>query len=243
MTEAVKPIRILLVEDDAKLSALVREFLETSHYEVLQEVRGDTATARILGENPDLVILDIMLPGKDGITVCREVRPQYAGPILMLTALNEETDEVVGLEVGADDYLTKPVSPRLLLTRIHALLRRSTFAVTPPQPSAETADKGNRIMMGSLVIDAGNREVLLDGVPVELTTSEFDLLHYLAEHPGEVLTRERIYKDVRGIDYDGSDRSIDLRIMRLRKKLGDDAKQSKRIKSIHGTGYLFAEDQ
>ncbi len=238
-----KPIRILLVEDDDKLSALVGEYLESNSYTVIRESRGDTAVKKITDENPDLVILDVMLPGKDGVAVCREVRPSFAGPILMLTALNDETHEVVGLEVGADDYLTKPVSPRLLLTRIHALLRRSTLNPASPEAAQEPSDKNHRILTGALVIDAGNREVLLEGVPVDLTTSEFDLLYFLAQNPGEVLTRDRIYQDVRGIEYDGCDRSIDLRIMRLRRKLGDDAKNPRRIKSIHGAGYLFVENQ
>jgi len=235
---------ILIVEDDPKLARSIKNYLEPKHYRVLVEERGDTATDRILHEMPDLVILDIMLPGKNGLSVCREVRPEYSGPIIMLTALDEETDELVGLEVGADDYLTKPVSPRRLLTRIHVQLRRSQRKSENTGTAAEaSASHAKKIVIGSLTIDAANRMVWLSNTSIDLTTAEFDLLYYLAQHPGEVLTREQIYPAVRGFEYDGIDRSIDLRIARLRKKLGDDTKQSRRIKAIRGTGYLFAEDQ
>jgi len=239
--EESKAIQILLVEDDEKLAGLVKEYLENQNFSVSIESRGDKASPRILNEKPDLVILDIMLPGKDGRTICKEVRPQYDGLILMLTALGDETDEVVGLEIGADDYLAKPVAPRLLLTRINTLLRRTSRLETIN--SARNQQPETLIQIGSLVVDAGNRQVTMDDQPVDLTTAEFDLLYYLAQHPGEVLSREQIYQDVRGIEYDGIDRSIDLRIARLRKKLGDDGKQPKRIKSVRGAGYLLVKDQ
>lgn len=232
---------ILIVEDDVRLADSVKNYLETNYYRVLIESRGDRAVERILKERPDIVILDIMLPGKDGLSVCREVRPNFSGPIIMLTALDDEADELVGLEVGADDYLKKPVSPRLLLTRIHVQLRR----LERENEKAEDTDlvSSKKIIVGSLTIDISNRMVWLDGELIELTTAEFDLLVYLAGNPGEVLTRDQIYLAVRGFEYDGIDRSIDLRITRLRKKLGDDIKQPRRIKSIRGTGYLFAENQ
>jgi len=232
--------RILLVEDDLKLAKVVGEYLTANHFQVLHEPDGARAGKRILDENPDLVILDIMLPGKDGLTICREVRPRYAGPILMLTALGEETDEVVGLELGADDYLAKPVRPRLLLTRLNALLRRTTRL---ERLGAAEEDREPRLNIGRLEVDTANRTVHLGGQAIELTTAEFDLLLYFARHAGKVLTRDQIYRDVRGIEYNGLDRSIDLRIARLRKKLGDDGKQPQRIKSIRGAGYLMVEDQ
>ncbi len=235
---------ILIVEDDPKLARSIKNYLESNHYRVIVEERGDTAQERILTEKPDLVILDIMLPGKDGLAVCREVRPEFSGPIIMLTALDEETDELVGLEVGADDYLTKPVSPRRLLTRIHVQLRRTDRESQNNKNTVEEpVSSSKKIVIGSLTIDAANRMVWLNYQSIDLTTAEFDLLYYLAQHPGEVLTRDQIYPAVRGFEYDGIDRSIDLRIARLRKKLGDDTKQSRRIKAIRGTGYLFAEDQ
>jgi two-component system response regulator RstA len=221
---------ILLVEDDAKLSRLIQEYLQENGYKVDIQSDGNGAPERIRSEKPDLVILDIMLPGLDGLTICKTVRPDFPGPILMLTARGEEIDEVIGLDCGADDYLAKPVSPRRLLARINALLRRAQ----EPEPS--------RIQLGSLVIDSRNRVASMNQAPLELTSAEFDLLWYLARQAGQVVERERIYRDLRGIEYDGLDRSIDLRITRLRKKLGDDGKQPRMIKSVRGVGYLMAVD-
>ncbi len=250
MTEPLPPsARVLLVEDDAKLAALVREFLEASGFEVTVESRGDRAPTRILGERPDLVILDLMLPGLDGLTICRQVRPQFDGAILMLTARGEETDEIVGLELGADDYLAKPVRPRRLLARVNTLLRRmkrgagATSGSTSDSGSGAHSKRGDsnlrRLTVGRLVVDAGNRQATMDGEIVILTTAEFDLLWLLASHAGEVLSRDHIYQALRGMEYDGLDRSMDLRVARLRRKLGDDGKQPRLIKSVRGAGYLL----
>ena len=231
------PPHILLVEDDPKLAALVQEYLQQSGLEVQVEPRGDRAPARILAEpQPDLVILDLMLPGLDGLSVCKAVRADYKGAILMLTARGDEVDEVVGLELGADDYLAKPVSPRLLLARVNSLLRRSgprVAADATPEPAQD------RVTVGPLSVDQARRVATLGGGSLELTTAEFDLLWYMAQRAGEVLSRERIYRDLRGIEYDGLDRSIDLRVAHLRRKLGDDGKQPQLIKSVRGTGYLL----
>ncbi len=232
---AISAIQILLVEDDPKLARLVQEFLETNGFEVTIEGRGDLAGARIVNENPDLVILDLMLPGASGLEVCKQVRAQYSKPILMLTALGDEVDEVVGLEVGADDYMSKPVRPRLLLARINNLLRRSDRE----DASAKQSPEQSVLTVGSMVIDQTSRRVSVDGKEVELTTAEFDLLAYFASRAGQVLTREQIYLESRGFEWDGIDRSIDLRIARIRKKLGDDAKKPKLIKSVRGSGYLM----
>ncbi len=238
--------RILLVEDDLKLADLVREYLEGHGFEVLLEARGDRAEERIFSERPDLVILDLMLPGMDGLTICKRVRPEFKNPILMLTARSEEVDEIVGLEVGADDYLAKPVRPRLLVARINTLLRRtletergSTLRADEPETTPSDPSE-NVIALGDLVVDAGSRTARLKGDELPLTTVEFDLLLFLARHPGEVLERERLYRELRGIEWDGLDRAMDLRVARLRKKLGDDARNPRRIKSVHGTGYLLA---
>ncbi|MDB4729870.1 response regulator transcription factor [bacterium] len=228
--------RILLVEDDLKLAALVKEYLESDQFEVDVESRGDTAANRILTDKHDLVILDVMLPGLDGFEVCKRVRPDFDGPILMLTARSEEVDEVIGLETGADDYMSKPVRPRLLLARMRTLLRRVQLNETPGTISEECA----LIELTNLQIDATQRSVLLKGHPIYLTTAEFDLLWFLAQRPGEVVTRDQIFEKVIGMPYDGLDRSADLRITRLRKKLGDDGKQPSRIKSIRSVGYLLA---
>jgi two-component system response regulator RstA len=239
--------RILLVEDDEKLSRLVQEFLESNGFSVIVERQGNRAPDVILAERPDLVILDLMLPGLDGLSICRKVRPRFDGPILMLTALGDEVDEVVGLEVGADDYMAKPVRPRLLLARIKTLLRRVPQGQGRREGGNEegevSVEEPKRIEVGSLKVDAGNRSVFVDDRRVQVTTAEFDLLWLLASHPGEILTRDMICRTLRGIEYDGLDRSIDLRIARLRRKLGDDGRQPQRIKSVRGSGYILVTDQ
>jgi len=238
MTEPLPPTaRVLLVEDDAKLAALVREFLESSGFDVDVEHRGDRAPGRILDDQPDLVILDLMLPGLDGLAICRQVRPRFDGAILMLTARGEETDEIVGLELGADDYLAKPVRPRRLLARVNTLLRRVDRTAGPRSAVGDSAVR--RLTVGRLVVDAGNRQATMDDEVVALTTAEFDLLWLLASHAGEVLSRDHIYRELRGMEYDGLDRSMDLRVARLRKKLRDDGKQPRLIKSVRGAGYLL----
>jgi two-component system OmpR family response regulator/two-component system response regulator RstA len=225
--------RLLLVEDDQRLADLVRVYLSKHGYEVLHHGRGDTAAELILAENPDLVILDVMLPGKDGFEVCRDVRPRYHGRILMMTARDEEIDEILGLELGADDYLTKPVEPRRLLARIRALLRRS-------EGEASQASEDGRIVVGQFSISQATREAMLGSDTLELTTAEFDLLWLLASHAGEILSRDDIMNALRGIGFDGLDRSIDARISRLRKKLGDNPDTPTRIKTVRGKGYLFS---
>ena len=223
---------ILLVEDDPKLSALVRDYLSAQGYRVSVEGRGDRAPERILSEQPDLVILDLMLPGLDGLEVCRRVRESFGNPILMLTARSDEIDEVLGLEMGADDYMAKPVRPRLLLARVHSLLRRVE----------RNHENGGELTVSGLEIEALRREVRYRGELLDLTTAEFDLLEYLAKRAGTVVERDLLYRELRGIEWDGFDRSIDLRIARLRKKLGDDARSPKLIKSVRGVGYLLVPE-
>lgn len=230
--------RVLLVEDDTRLAMLIQEYLEQQGFAVMIEARGDRAIARILDEKPDVVVLDLMLPGCDGFEICRNVRNQFTGPILMLTARGEDIDQVVGLELGADDYVTKPVQPRVLLARIRALLRRGMPNQATSRMSVDTRD----LMFGNLFIRASAREVLLDGQPVDLTGNEFEILWLLARHAGKVLSRDAMLTALRKIDYDGLDRSVDLRISRLRKKLHDDPAQPIRIKTIRGKGYLFVAD-
>jgi two-component system response regulator RstA len=161
---------IILVEDDLELAALTQERLEKEGFHVLHEENGERARDLILDTKPDLVVLDIMLPGIDGFDVCRQVRPVYAGPILILTARDDDLDEILGLELGADDFVTKPIKPRLLLARVRALLRRSS--------RKETSTKQEKLQIGELVVDASRREASIVGEAVELTTTEFDLLHY-----------------------------------------------------------------
>ena len=232
------PCRVLLVEDDARLAALVREYLEQHGFAVAIEVRGDRASARILRERPDIVVLDLMLPGCDGFEICRTVRTQFSGPILMLTARGEDIDQVVGLELGADDYVTKPVQPRVLLARIRALLRRGAPNHATPPVTADARD----LMFGTLAIRTSARDVRLNGHRIDLTDNEFELLCLLARQAGEVLSRDALLNTLRKIDYDGLDRSVDLRISRLRKKLHDDPAQPTRIKTIRAKGYMFVAD-
>lgn len=220
--------RVLVVEDDQRLLSMVEDYLRRHKFDVRVESSGDAAIAHIRDDPPDAVVLDINLPGEDGFGVCRAVRDSYGGAILMLTARSEEIDEVLGLELGADDYLRKPISPRVLVARLHALLRRGPRAA-----------RVERLTFGDLTIDLGARAVSVAGRVVDLTTAEFDLLWLLARQAGKPLSREAIYGALRGIDFDGLDRSIDLRVSRLRKKLGDDPKKPRFVKSVRGVGYLF----
>lgn len=223
---------ILLVEDDAELAEQISEYLRKQDFLVAIEGRGDRAVERILAEQPGLVILDLMLPGKDGLGVCRQVRASYSAPILMLTARGDEIDEVVGLEVGADDYLAKPVRPRVLLARIRALLRR-------PKTTPQLVDR--RIEVDDLIIEPTSRQVMLCGLPLEITSAEFDVLYLLAANAGQVLARKRIHEELRGSDYEDFDRSIDLRISRLRQKMATIAGDRDTIKTVRGVGYLYVK--
>ncbi|WP_415035692.1 winged helix-turn-helix domain-containing protein [Azonexus sp.] len=226
--------RILLVEDDERLAGLTAEYLSRNDLQVSIEGRGDTAETRILAEQPDLVILDVMLPGKDGFEVCRAVRQNYRGVILMLTARDEDFDQILGLELGADDYIAKPVQPRVLLARIKALLRRL------PSPGEHDADN-DQMVFGNFRIGRSTRAASLNHQSLDLTTAEFDLLWLLASHAGNVLSRDDLLQELRGIGFDGLDRSIDARISRLRKKLNDDPENPTRIKTVRGKGYLFSK--
>lgn len=228
--------QILIVEDDQRLAELTREYLEGNGLKVAIESDGACAAARILKDQPDLVVLDLMLPGEDGLSICRKVRGRYDGPILMLTARTDDMDEVLGLEMGADDYVCKPVRPRVLLARIRALLRRSEGAAEAPSESQR------RLQFGALVIDSAMREAWLREQGIELTSAEFDLLWLLAANAGRILSREEIFTALRGIEYDGQDRSIDVRISRIRPKIGDDPEHPRLIKTVRSKGYLFVAE-
>ncbi len=232
--------RLLVIEDDERLAALIKDYLQKQGFEVLIEHRGDTAAARIEQEAPEMVILDLMLTGKVGLTVCQTVRADFPGPILILTAREDDMDQVAALEMGADDYVKKPVEPRVLLARIRALLRR--FEKTVDGAAAPDKTGGDDLVFGALAIYPRAHAVTLQGRNVALTTNEFDLLFFLARHAGQVLSRETLYTALRGIDYDGLDRSMDVMVSRLRKKLGDEGASPKRIKTIWGQGYLFVQD-
>ncbi|MGY0217338.1 winged helix-turn-helix domain-containing protein [Endozoicomonadaceae bacterium StTr2] len=237
VAEAAENGRILIIEDDERLANLTREYLENNGMSVAVEGDGGKAVERILNEQPDLVVLDLMLPNEDGVSICRRVRPDFHGPILMLTARTDDLDEVLGLEMGADDYVAKPVHPRVLLARIRALLRR-TQSGTDTVASKESA----RLVFGGLVVDSAMREAWLNEKSVDLTSAEFDLLWLLCSNAGRVLSREEIFSQLRGIEYDGQDRSIDVRVSRIRPKIGDDPMHPRLIKTVRSKGYLFVRD-
>jgi DNA-binding response OmpR family regulator len=231
------PPKVLLVEDDVQLAGLMQEYLQRYEFEVHLEHRGDRATERMNSLNPDILVLDLNLPGKDGLEICREIRADFNGPIAMFTARDEDVDEVVGLELGADDYLTKPVEPRVLLARLRSLLRRYRVITSLSNDHAE-----EQLSFGALLIDARGRTLSLDGLAIELSTGEFDLLWLLASNAGQVVDRDRALKTLRGFAYDGLDRSVDIGISRLRRKLSDNAHRPYRIKTVRGRGYLFVPD-
>jgi two-component system, OmpR family, response regulator RstA len=226
--------RVLLVEDSLRLAASIRDYLERHDYDVYIEGDGLVVSERFERLRPDLVILDLMLPRKDGLTVCRELRAKDSVPILVLTAKGESVDQVLALEMGADDYVVKPVEPRVLLARLEALLRRARPAAAEPRET--------RLDAGRLSIDATRRSARIDERAVDLTTGDFDILWLLASRAGRVVTREEILRVVRGIDYDGLDRSIDARICRLRRKLQDAGAPESMIKTVRLRGYLLTAD-
>jgi len=236
--------KIILVEDDEKLSSLIAHYLQKHEFEVDVIRDGNDAVEAILAIQPDLVILDLMLPGKDGLTICREIRPHFSGNILFLTASEDDMDHVAGVELGADDYNVKPIQPRVLLARIRMLLRRTRNKANPPSPPLEISSPvvKKALHFGSLSIQHSNRVVTLSAQTVALTTGEFELLWLLANHAEEVLSRDFLYKTLRGIEYDGMDRAIDTCVANLRKKLGDNASLSTRIITVRGQGYLFVPD-
>ncbi len=237
---------ILLVEDDVELAQWIADYLAAREFKVTTCHRGDEAVELIQTSNPDIVLLDGMLPGMDGLDVCKAVRGSFTNPIIMITARDEEIDEVLGLEMGADDYITKPVRARVLLARIRGFLRReeaSQHKVNSAAVDTITDEALPSILTFSgLTINEQARTVTLDGVQVKVSSNEFDVLWFLAQRAGQVVSRDELVTHLRGFDYDGFDRSIDLRISRLRKKLNDDPAEPFRIKTIWGKGYLFAND-
>lgn len=226
--------RILLIEDDERLAQLVADALRKSAYAVTVSGDGLAGEALARQEPFDLILLDGHLPGKDGFDVLRDLRRDFTGRIVMLTARDDDIDQVLGLEGGADDYITKPVAPRVLLARIKALLRRDAAPAVPPL--------GEAMHFGPLTLLPQSRELRLNGEPVPLTTAEYELLTFLAQRAGQVVSRDDIMQSLRGLEFDGLDRAIDARISRLRKKIGDDAHSPTRIKTVRGQGYLFAMD-
>ncbi|MDP2283319.1 MAG: response regulator [Pseudohongiella sp.] len=224
-------VRLLLIEDDVRLASLVRDYLTQENFEVSIQHKGDVAVTSFDASAVDIVVLDLMLPGMNGLQVCTRLRETFSGPILILTAKSSDIDHVMGLELGADDFVTKPIEPPVLLARLRALLRR-THAV-------QASTDNQPLRFGRLTVNLQSHQVIYDGEEVDLTTQEFELLSILARNAGTLLSRDIIYSNIRGIDYDGLDRTVDVRISRLRKKLHDNPEQPFRIRTIWGKGYLF----
>jgi DNA-binding response OmpR family regulator len=232
-TEREESTSVVYVEDDQKLARLTARYLESHGLRVTLASDPREGLACVLRERPDVILLDLMLPGIDGLELCRQLRARLDTPIIMVTARGEEADRVLGLEGGADDYIAKPFSSRELLARIRAQSRRARGKVGPSAGS---------VSVGPLVIDPGARRATLRGADLALTTYEFDLLRVFAEREGRVLTREQLVELVRGSPDEAFERSIDVHVSHLRKKLGDDPRNPRSLKTVRGVGYLFTAD-
>jgi two-component system, OmpR family, alkaline phosphatase synthesis response regulator PhoP len=222
--------KVLVVDDELKIARLVRDYLTEAGFDVALASTGPAAVASVRSDRPDLVVLDLGLPGMDGYDVTRAIRGQSAIPIIMLTARSEETDRIVGLELGADDYVVKPFSPRELVARVKAVLRRT---------GGEVATETIRVM--DLAISIPHRSVDRDGSRIELTATEFELLRALASNPGRVFTRGQLLDSIRGISFESYERAIDAHIKNLRKKLEPDPRRPSYVLTVYGVGYKFSD--
>jgi len=225
--------KILVVDDEPEIVKLVRAYLERAGFAVVKAYEGQQALAVFRHERPNLVVLDLNLPGMDGLDVCRAMRRDSDVPIIMLTARLEETDRLIGLELGADDYVVKPFSPREIVARARAVLRRAEG--TPVRPEV--------VSTGGVMIDLTRRMATVNGQLLDLTTMEFDLLAVFVEHPGQVFSRLQLLDRVQGTAYEGYERTIDVHIKNLRKKLGDDPLNPRYIETVRGVGYRFSPER
>ncbi|HAU2958454.1 TPA: two-component system response regulator RstA [Salmonella enterica subsp. diarizonae] len=232
--------RIVFVEDDAEVGSLIAAYLAKHDIDVIVEPRGDQAEDLILTTQPDLVLLDIMLPGKDGMTICRDLRHRWQGPIVLLTSLDSDMNHILALEMGACDYILKTTPPAVLLARLRLHLRQNEQAQQTKSLQERALTPHKALRFGALTIDPLNRAVQLNGELISLSTADFELLWELATHAGQIMDRDALLKTLRGVNYDGLDRSVDVAISRLRKKLLDSAAEPCRIKTIRNKGYLFA---
>jgi two-component system alkaline phosphatase synthesis response regulator PhoP len=223
---------ILVVDDEQKIVKQAQDYLERGGFRVLTALDGTTALAVARGERPDLIVLDLNLPDRDGLDVCRALRRESDVPIVMLTARVEETDRLIGLELGADDYITKPFSPRELVARVRAVLRRVQGGVYQP----------GLVRAGDLEIDLHGHRVTRAGETILLTRTEFNLLAALAQHPGQTFTREQLLDRLHGVAYDGFDRSIDAHIKNLRRKLEVNPVEPRYVLTVYGIGYKFTDE-
>ena len=222
---------VLVVEDELKIARLVRDYLHQAGFAVLEAADGQTALALAKAERPDMIVLDLGLPGMDGLDVTRQLRANSSVPIIMLTARSEESDRIVGLELGADDYVTKPFSPKELVARIRAVLRRAEA----------TLGGGEMVRAGTVEIDIPKRRVSVAGEQVDLTGSEFDLLLVLARRPGRIYTRAQLLDAVHGVSFESYERSIDAHIKNIRRKIEPDPKRPTLVLTVYGVGYKFAD--
>lgn len=232
--------KIVYVEDDPEVGSLIAAYLSKHDIEVIVEGRGDRAEATIALQQPDLVLLDVMLPGKDGMTLCRDLRPGWDGPIVLLTSLDSDMNHILSLEMGANDYILKTTPPAVLLARLRLHLRQRISAQHTAETTPNALKPHKAMRFGTLCIDPLNRQVTLGNENVTLSTADFDLLWELATHAGRIMDRDALLKNLRGVSYDGLDRSVDVAISRLRKKLHDSATEPFRIKTVRNKGYLFA---
>lgn len=228
--------RVLIVDDDVKLCVLIKEYLGREGFEIEAVHDGARGVERALSEEHALVVLDVMLPGMNGLEVLRRIRAKSRTPVLMLTARGDDIDRIVGLEIGADDYLPKPFNPRELVARIRAVLRRTQ----PVEESSPEKDPHKPIRVSDIVMEAGKRIVRRAGEPIDLTAVEFDFLEILLRSAGRVVKRDELVRKVLGRDLSPFDRSIDTHISNLRKKLGHEVKDVERIRTVRGVGYIYA---
>ena len=234
-----RPDRIAVVDDDARIRDLLRRYLSQEGFEVLLAEDGKALNRLLTRENIDLIVLDLMMPGEDGLSICRRLRAANdTTPIIMLTAKVEDVDRIVGLEVGADDYLPKPFNPRELLARIHAVLRRRPAQEAPGAPSKEA----QVVSFGPFQFDLSLRRLTKEGEPIALTTGEFSMLKALVRHPRQPLSRDKLAQLARGRDFEPFDRSLDVQVSRLRKLIEPDATQPRYIQTVWGVGYVFVPD-
>lgn len=224
--------KVLIVDDEKNIVEILKFNLKKEGFDTLEAYDGEQAVEMALGEKPDLILLDVMLPKMDGFTVCRKLRQQISTPILMLTAREEEVDKVLGLELGADDYITKPFSQRELMARVKANIRRTSIEETEN-------GKGNFIKCGGLIIDVDRYEVKRDSNVIDLTLREFELVKFLAMHPGQIFSRENLLEKVWGYEYYGDVRTVDVTIRRVREKLEKDPSVCEYIMTKRGVGYYF----
>lgn len=232
------PPKLLVVDDEEKIAKMVGSYLEASGYKTVLAFSGEEALSKFASDSPDCIILDINMPGVDGLEVAREIRRTSNAPIIFLSARAEEIDKILGLELGGDDYVTKPFSPRELVSRVKAVLRRASSPSTQPPSIGATSEVLSR---GDIEVDTAKRTARCAGRPVELTTVQFNILAFLMRQPGRVYSRIEILEGAAGIEYEGYERTLDVHIKNLRKALGDDTETPKYIGTVRGVGYKLIE--